>query len=315
MNKEDKNNDLSIRDENIDLQEIFNILNEGKRLIIFTTLFITLLVTSISFFFPNKYTSHAVLSSVDQSSSMAGLAGQFAALSSFAGINLSSGSLDRSEEGIEILKSFVFFKNLVVNNDLLLELFASSYWDKENNNLIFDKDIYDIKNKKWVYDEEFSIDGVPSLQEVYEWFKDVFSVRRSNDSGFIVLELEHVSPFVAAEVLNIIIEELNKLTREKDIKSAEQSIIFLEKEISKTSLLEVKTGLNQLKQEQIEKIMIANSSQEYIFKVLSPPYPTEEKSGPNRILIAFFTFLITSIFCIFYLLFENYFFKKDKDFL
>ena len=31
MNKEDKNNDLSIRNENIDLQEIFSILNDELR--------------------------------------------------------------------------------------------------------------------------------------------------------------------------------------------------------------------------------------------------------------------------------------------
>lgn len=121
------------------------------------------------------------------------------------------------------------------------------------------------------------------------------------------MSVEHYSPYFAQELLSIIINEINEITRQEDILQAKRSIEALNNEIENTQINEVVTGLNDLIQKQIEIITIANASPEYLFKVMSPPVALERKSSPKRSILAILFFLISfSAVCMVFLLKDFY---------
>ena len=70
------------------------------------------------------------------------------------------------------------------------------------------------------------------------------------------------------------------------------TIDFLKLELKKNSLNEVRNAIANTIQKQIETIAIANSSPNYLFKILSEPSVPEFKSGPNRVLIVILSFVL-----------------------
>ena len=104
--------------------------------------------------------------------------------------------------------------------------------------------------------------------------------------------IEHYSPFIAKQWLDWIILEINDLSRNDDMEQAEKSIKYLKDEIRVTNLTEIKEGISELIQSQVEKIMLAKVTPEYLFKIIDPPYVSEIKSGPSRALICILGFLL-----------------------
>ena len=95
-------------------------------------------------------------------------------------------------------------------------------------------------------------------------------------------------------LINPIID-INETIRERDIQDSRRSLEFLEIEIQKTQLKEIKEQLSSLVQSQVQTIMLANQNPEYVFKVLSGPVAPENKSGPQRLMIIVLCFLLSII--------------------
>ena len=76
------------------------------------------------------------------------------------------------------------------------------------------------------------------------------------------------------------------------MKQAEKSIDYLKDEIKVTNLNEIREGISGLIQSQVEKIMLAKVTPEYLFKIIDPPYVAEIKQGPGRSLICILGFLL-----------------------
>ena len=72
--------------------------------------------------------------------------------------------------------------------------------------------------------------------------------------------------------------------RDVDKISAQNSVNFLNELLNKTQLSEIKVTTSLLAQ-QIQKLMLTEANQDYIFKVISSPYAPEKKSKPSRALI------------------------------
>ena len=256
----------------IDLRQAFLLIYKNRfRIILITSAFFILSII-YSLTLPNIYKSQVIVVLNDDSTNLSNIASQIGGVSAIAGLSLpflDSGE-KKSDDAIEILKSLTFFERFINKKDFYLAFSASEGWDKSSGSLIFDEDVYDINQNKWVSTEPFSVNGKPSLQEVYiDFHEDNFQIAKDPLSGHLFLSIEHFSPQVAKESLEAIILEMNELERENDIDNAEQSIKFLEEQMIKTNLSEVRIALSSLVQEQVKKVMVAKSSKDYLFKVLS----------------------------------------------
>ena len=127
--------------------------------------------------------------------------------------------------------------------------------------MIYDTKIYDNKKNKWVSDSPFAIEGKPSVQSSHiRFLNDNFNILKDDDTGLIEISFRHFSPSVSKEILQRIISEINTTLKNNDIKTAENSISFLKKELETTNLGELKIAINRLIAKQIEIIALANAS-------------------------------------------------------
>lgn len=299
----------NMNQDDISIIDLYKIIWKNK-LYIFLTSFS---VSVVCLFYANNlediYRSNTLLSASSDSDSAPSM-GMLSGVASIAGINIpSSSSANNVLISIERLKSLDFFEMVVDKHSLYYELEAVNGWNSANNTLMVNSNIYDDKKNQWISDDEFAINGRPSIQEIHSNFLENFSVYFDNKNGFVSLSMEHFSPHVAKKILEIFIKEINETTRKEDISTAQQIISFLEEENLNTRNIDLKLGINSLIQSQIKKIAIANSSPQYVLKVISPPFAPEKRFSPSRLLIVltgfFLGLIFSSMFFIFYRIYLN----------
>ena len=116
----------------------------------------------------------------------------------------------------------------------------------------------------------------------------ILNLSHDKKTSFITISIEHYSPYIAKEWLDLIINQIDIQMKTIDRKKALESIKDYEERLANTSLSEVKQILFMLigKQEQI--LMLSKSSAGYVFKLIDEPYVPEKKFSPNRFIIVFF---------------------------
>lgn len=301
-------------EDEIDLRELFYALLEGKRIIISLTTFISIVAVIISLILPNIYESKAILAPVDSSDGISGALGSYGALAGFAGISLPSvGDEGNSLKAIQKISSLSFFENNILPNIFLPDLMAVKYWDPKTNTLTYDKNIYNTKNKKWVRNFSYPQQQIPSAQESFQKFiKKHLILSENKKSGFITLSIKHKSSLVAKQWVELIVNEVNAFYRQKDKLESEKAVSYLNQQISKTSLTEIKEAIAEILQEETKKLTLIEANRYYVFDYIDPPAVMEEKSKPQRVLICILSTLFGAMLSIFIVLIRYYFFKKDS---
>ncbi len=279
----------TLYDDEIDLRELFHVLWSGKWLIGGITFAATVIAVIVALVLPNIYRAEALVApnQDEGAGGLSALAAQYGGLASLAGINLGSGSADKTALGLEILKSRKFISNFIRRHDILVPMMAAKGWDLETGELKIDSDIYDVSTKKWVRNVRPPRKTIPSLQEAYEKFSEgILSVVPHKKTGFMTISVEHYSPEVAKQWVDWLVESINSTTMKQDVDEAEQAIEYLNKQIQATSLADMQNVFFRLIEEQTKTVMLANVSDEYLLKTLDPTVAPEKRSRPNRRLIA-----------------------------
>jgi len=277
-----------------DIFKIIEILKNKRIIIILITFIGTLLGLMISLNLPNTYISKAVLVPSSQSKT-SNVTSQLSGFASLAGVSLPADETNRTDNAIEIIKSFNFFEKYIYENNFFYYLMAADGWDKKTNTLTIDSSMYDQKTKKWISKSANNIDGRPSTQEAHQVFLDNLSISKRKATSIVEISIKHFSPNVAKTFLDQLLIDINETIRESDIQDSIRRLKFLEEEIQKTQLSEVKEQLASLIQTQVQTIMLAKQNPEYVFKVLSTPISPEIKSGPQRAMIIILCFLLSNI--------------------
>ena len=287
MSKTERVNERSRAKNEIELFEIVKVLWNAKLILACVTLSFSVLAAIYSKSLPDIYYSEAILADNQQeaSSGLSGLQGQLGGLASLAGISFGGGNQSKTKLALEVLKSRQFTNEFIKEHNLLPHLFALKSWDKSSERLIFDDDVFDFETKKWNTDQIVGNKPFPSMQEAYKRFSEHVLVTLDSETGFIKLGITHLSPHSAKMWVEWLVKDLNQKIRERDITEAEESIVFLEKQLEKTQVADIKAMLFRLIEEQTKKIMIAKVREEYVFKTIDAPIAPEDKLKPKRFLI------------------------------
>ncbi|MFL2715216.1 MAG: Wzz/FepE/Etk N-terminal domain-containing protein [Gammaproteobacteria bacterium] len=303
----------NINQDDISLIDLYKILWKKKIYILLTSFSVAVACLFYANSLEDIYRSKTLLAPSSDSDSAPSM-GMLSGVASIAGINIpSNSSANNVLISIERLKSLDFFEMVVDKHSLYYELEAVNGWNSANNTLIVNTDIYDDKKNQWISDDEFAINGRPSIQKIHANFLENFSVYYDNKNGFVSLSVDHFSPHVAKKILEIFIKEINETTRKEDISTAQQIISYLEEENLNTRNIDLKLGINSLIQSQIKKIAIANSSPQYVLKVISPPYAPESKFSPSRSLIVLIGFFLGSIFSSMFFIFYRIYLNESNS--
>ena len=224
-------------------------------------------------------------------------------MSSIAGISMPNSGLNDGALVIETIGSRRFLSILLEHDDILPSLVVAQSYDATNKELVFDDSVYDKVTGNWVSDLD-----KPSLLEAYKEYKKIVTISQDKKSGFITISTEHLSPIFAKDFGDLIIHELNSLIRKKELEESQKALTFLKEQISLTSLIEIKTSINQLIQVQI----MANIKEDYIIETIEPPFIAEEKIKPQRLKMLLIGLLVGIGTSISYVLLKGYFVYHKK---
>ena len=296
MNEIDK-----LKDE-VDLLEILTVLWDNKIKITVLVTFFAIASVVYSLSIPNQYKASTTLAISDTINNKIspGIGGQLGGLASLAGVNVSSGQSTRNEQiALEIMQSWSFIETFISDNDIAPDLFSASGWNESKNELVYDKNIYNFDDGKWQIDP-------PTSWDLFQAFKGILSISQDSKTGLIYVSIEFYSPRVAKKWLDLYVDSINKHMQERKMLEVTRNITYLEDEILKTSVSEMREVFYSIIQEQTKEKMLAAVSPQYAFIAVNPSMIPQEKSKPRRSFICIVGTLFGAFISILFVLMRRY---------
>jgi uncharacterized protein involved in exopolysaccharide biosynthesis len=216
-----------------------------------------LLAAAVAFLSPPVYRAELLMTSAaeEEGGGLSSLAGQFGGLASLAGVSLPSGGSD-VDRVLATLKSRAFLVPFL-KKEKIEPLLRQSFTD-----------------------------GKPSSLEAYEIFSnDLLDIRKDSKTGMITLGIEWQEPELAARWANTLVAKLNEHQRQTAIDEAQQSIDYLNQQLTSTSVVDMQQAIYRLIETQTKIIMLANVKKQYAMQVIDPALPPEKPVRPKRMLI------------------------------
>jgi LPS O-antigen subunit length determinant protein (WzzB/FepE family) len=291
----------------IDFNELFSTFLSRKKTIASITLLSAILAIIISLQIPNQYQAKAVVApSKSQNSSLSSiLSSQVGGLASIAGINLGGSEVTSEPQiALAIIRSWSFIENFIDDNNLETFLIAVEGWDHTNNKPIFNTSVYNSEQDKWLVDRATS-------WQLYKSFNQKLSISEDRITGLIEISIEYYSPIIAKEWIDILIESINNHMRLRKLKQTNINIDYLQEQISKTSIAEMKSVFYDIVKEQTKTKMLAEANAEYVFVTINKAMIPVIKSQPVRSIIVIVSTLLGFIFSLLLVLFQKYFYKTN----
>ena len=282
-------------DEEIGLYEIFQVIWKGKTTIATLTFMFAIASIVYALSQPNIYRSDVLLAPAEQgeSGALSSFGGQLGGLASLAGVNLGNDN-QKFQLALQILTSRQFTGAFIERHDILPDLMAVESWDSQSNIITYDNEVFDAQNKRWVRKVKLPYSSKPSLQEAYEAFSQQLSISVNSESGFVTLMVEHISPYVAQQWVEWLVEDINETMRLRDVVEAKKSTEFLRQQLEKTEVADIQGVLYGLIEEQMKTIMFANIREEYVFNTVDAALVPERKLKPKRAVICILGTLLGS---------------------
>src|SRR5438874_2880366 len=188
---------------------------------------------------------------LSENSSLGGLA-------SFAGLGL--GMSGEQLERAAVLQSRHLVEEFVRKSDVFAELFAQA--------------------------KKAGIKDPGSTWKTTERFrKTVLDIQPDKLKGTTTITVDWTDPAVAALWANEFVALANKLMRDKATADSTRNIAFLDKEIDKTSSVEIRRAMYNLIEQETKTLMLASGRMEYAFTVVDPAVAPQVRVRPWRSLI------------------------------
>jgi uncharacterized protein involved in exopolysaccharide biosynthesis len=256
----------ALDEDEIDLLELIRILIQAWKTIVAITIVCVGLAVAYALHAPNVFKAETILAPASEEQSGASSAlSQFGGLAAIAGISIPSDS--NLEQTIATLESRKFLSHYIDRKKLLPVLFEE-LWDAESHS--------------WLIETQ---EDEPTVQKAVDTFKSTLSINEDMKSGLISLSISWKDPAVAAEWANDLVKQLNEQLREKAITDSQKRVGYLEQELAKTTLQDMRSVLYNLLESEKQKAMLANVNQDFALEVIDPAVAPETREKPKRKLI------------------------------
>jgi uncharacterized protein involved in exopolysaccharide biosynthesis len=255
-----------IEEDEIDLLELIRTLLQSWKLIVGITVISIGIAVTHALLSPEVFKAEALLASVrEEKSGVPSYLGQFGGLAAMAGMPIPSDS--NTEQVIATLQSRKFL-SLFINNNKLLPVLFEDLWDAAKNAWILESD----------QDE-------PSFNDGYIALKGAIAIHEDKKSGLITLSVSWKDPEIAAQWTNDLVKQLNEQLREQAIQDSKKRVGYLEQELAKTTLKDMREVLYSLLESEKQKAMLANVNEDFALEVIDPAVAPEVSEKPKRKLI------------------------------
>ena len=178
-----------------------------------------------------------------------GITGQLGGLASLAGVNV--GGAVNKDEYLEFLRSRGFIRRFIADNELLPVLFAKDY---------------DAATGRWTVDDP---DDVPTLADGVKYFDDrVLAIDEERRTTVVTLGITWTDREVAAKWANELATRVNRELQARAIREAQASLNYLNAELAKTTVLEVRQSIYKVIESQIKTAALANVREQYAYRII-----------------------------------------------
>ena len=178
---------------------------------------------------------------------------------------------------------------------------AVESWEREKNTIIYNQEVYNKTENKWLREVRLPLKPEPSMQEAYKVFSQIVTTNTNTENGMVTIAVEHVSPYIAKQWVSWLIQDINKTMKQRDVVEANKSTQFLMSQLESTKIADIRTVLYKLVEEQAKTIMFASVRDEYVFKTIDPAIVPEQKFKPKRalmLILGIMLGIILSVFCV-----------------
>jgi uncharacterized protein involved in exopolysaccharide biosynthesis len=253
----------------IDLFELIRTLLQAWKTIVGITILCTGLAVAYALYAPEVFKAETLLAPAqEEKSGVSSALSQFGGLAAMAGVSIPSDS--NVEQVVATLNSRKFLGSFINQNKLI--------------HVLFDE-IWDADNQAWMVS---SAEDEPTEQKAIESFKSCLSVDEDKQSGLITLSISWKDAQVAAQWANDLVKQLNEQLREQAIADSKKRVGYLEQELAKTTLRDMRAVLYNLLESEKQKAMLANVNEDFALEVIDPAVAPEIREKPKRKLVVAF---------------------------
>jgi uncharacterized protein involved in exopolysaccharide biosynthesis len=257
--------------DSLSLQEFLGLLRQYQWLFFSVLALCLVAAVAVAVLSAPVYRGQALVAAAEDNSSSSGdLSSIVSRFSSIPGVGAlaKSAQQEKLAEGMATLKSPQFLADFIREENLLPVLF-SDQWDSEN--------------KQWLVDDPSQI---PTEQDAWVLFREeLLSIGEDKvNPGIVVVAIEWTDREQAASWVNLLIERLNNRLRKKAIDEADKTIAYLNKELEKARIVQLRQSIFFMIEAQINLRTMANVREEFVLKVISPAVVSDEDRyiRPNR---------------------------------
>ena len=256
----------SVDEDEIDLLELIRTLLQAWKTIVGITIVCTGLAFTYSLTIPDVYKAKALLAPAQEDETAAS-----SLLNKFGGLVAIAGVKDKSDAFMSrvlgTVNSFKFLSELINENNLLIQIFAER-WNKEN--------------RTWVLNEN---EKEPTVADAVALLAKNILIEEVKGSSLYTLQVSSNNGNLSAAICNQLIVTLNDKFRKIAIQNSLKRIEYLNQELAKTKLEDMRAVLFNLMTAEKQKAMISNIEKDAAFEVIDPAVAPFAPDKPKRKLI------------------------------
>jgi uncharacterized protein involved in exopolysaccharide biosynthesis len=260
----------SAHHDEIDLLGPLGALWKRRYMLAVVSIICGVLACASSYLFKRKYQTAVEFVTVTddamggRAGGLAALASQLGGLASLGGLTLSGN--ERKAEYLATLQSQSLIERFIAQNNLIPVLYADA-WDETR--------------KTW---KDADTKNHPTTWKAIQRFKsNVMRLSTANKTGISTLSITWSDARVGAIWANELVELADEYVRARTIAETERNIVYLNDQLTKTSVVAVQNSISTLLEDQIKRMMLAKGTDQYAFRVIDPALPPERASFPKRI--------------------------------
>ncbi|MBF0218127.1 MAG: hypothetical protein HQL49_01155 [Gammaproteobacteria bacterium] len=276
-------------DDEISLLELWSVVWAGKWHIIGLSLLFAAVAAVVSLQMPNYYKAEVLLAPVSAEKGGGGLSaalGGLGGLASLAGVSLGGGGGD-VKENLAVLNSRKFLVQFIESEKLMPLLFADKWSAAE---------------QKWVDSDP---EKQPTQWDAFRTMSGVLQVSEDKKSGLVRLSVEWTDAALATSWANLLVERLNAHLRQEAIERSQDNLKYLNQELAGIEIADMRQTLFALISKEQKQAMLANTQQEFAFRVLDAAVEPDKKSKPKRSLIVVLATLVGGMLGLFWVFVSN----------
>lgn len=222
----------------------------------------------LSLLLPPSYRAKVVVLPLRASESeglLSGIADQLGGLAAIAGIGAQSG--DSRDEALAYLRSSALAASFIEQSQITRLLFpekwdaADAQWNVTDPNLIPSK-----------------TDSIRVFQD------DVLGISEDRRAAVVTVSMSWADPVLAANWANAFVALANEQLRSRKVAESERVLQYLNAEVAKTTVLELRAALYRLVEIELKSVALAKSREQFAFRVIDPAIAPDldDPAKPNR---------------------------------